>query len=483
MLLDYYNSEDCNLEPSDAPFRDEPDGADAVESVGTGTPWYEDVADWIVAAYLAFTFTPAAGIFYITTLRNIRLQFRARNFGAIGQIFLDDVLQVDVDTYSPTDELIDIFIRGAAPEGFAALDVETHEIRIVHTGTHNSEATAAPEGYALEVIRDYIGIDQGQRFYISATDSFEYLSGDDWLPLDPEADPRHINRVPPRDGTQPRCDAAENLVENLHTYVDENIAAMTLGASVAALTSLAFTRIPFLSPLLAIGIVEGVVAAILTAGASTLTTVFTEEVYDDLKQLFYCHMDENGRLTAESLAAVEADIFDTMSGTVYTIMRVLFATSGEAGFNEWAAMGTLEGDCDEYSCNWCYIWSGPEIASSGNWGIIESGQIYNAAASFASVLTLVEFGYEGSIGSGSGGNGVQLWLNDSAGGDPIMQQLPVPESPGVLQWIPEEPYVNTSGLYLGVNWGGGGAGVITYIKLAGIGEQPEGFNDGTTCTP
>lgn len=352
MLLGWYESEDCLLDPSDAPFRDEPDGDDAIESIGTGTPWYEDVADWFVAAYLAVTFTPAAGLFYITTLRNIRLQFRARNYGAIAEIFLDDVLQVEVDTYSPVDEIIDIFIRGTPPEEFAQFDVETHEIRIVHTGEHNAEATAATDGYAIEVVRDYIGLEAGTRFYNPETDGIEVLLDGVWTPIEPAADPRRITTLPPRETADPRCDAAENLTAGVKTWVDAEINALTLGSSAASLASVFFLTFPLLGIAgKIIGIVEGLVGALFTAGASAMTSAFTEAVYDDLKCHFYDAMDIDGRMTQESLQGVEDALFADPGGTVYNVLRVLFLTSGEGGLNDLAATGSLEGDCSD--CNDC----------------------------------------------------------------------------------------------------------------------------------
>lgn len=512
MLLTWYESEDCLLEPSDAPFRDEPDGDDVVVSVDTGEPWYETVSDWIVAAYLAFTFTPAAGLFYITTLRNIRLQFRARNYGAIAQIFLDDVLQVEVDTYSPVDEIIDIFIRGEAPPGFSAFDVETHQIRIVHSGEHNPEATASPDGFAVEVVRDYIGLEAGTRYYNPETDEIEVLVDGVWTPIDPAADPRRISTLPPRETADPRCDAAENLTAGIETWIEANINAFTLGASAASLTSIFFLSFPFLGIFgKIIGIVEGLIAALFTAGSSGVEAAFTEEAYDSMKCYFFDAMDADGRMTQATLQEVEDRLFDAPGGTVYNVMRYLFATIGEGGLNDMAATGTLEGACDDCAPVWGYRWDfaesdggfvyDAEIAyTAGHWNTAEyapdlTGHSCSTTANYFDLgrksadfdipaeSTITKLFMNASVRGGDACNHIEMFVGASRG-EGLGRDLRLyttGASGNPLEATGEITAGTGQHLGFGTN-DAGGDGVITLVALEGTGIMPD-FTGGEAYIP
>lgn len=132
-----------------APYWDDADGGDA-DGDDEEFPWYEELADWAVTAFLAVSFTPAAAIEFVTIARKIRLAFRTRNYGAIFNIFVDGDLVGTGDTYSASPGMLEVdldleALAGAAPD---------HTFRIEHTGTHNAAAVAlGDEGYGLEVIR------------------------------------------------------------------------------------------------------------------------------------------------------------------------------------------------------------------------------------------------------------------------------------------------------------------------------------------
>lgn len=138
-----------------APFWDDADGDDATgDEIDSGFPWYEDLADFVVTAFLATSFTPAAAIEFVTIARKFRLAFRTRNYGAIVNIFLNGVLQPSVDTYSAAPGMV--YADFLVPSG----DPAAVPLRIVHSGTANPLATPTSDGYAIEVIRKRLTADE-----------------------------------------------------------------------------------------------------------------------------------------------------------------------------------------------------------------------------------------------------------------------------------------------------------------------------------
>lgn len=153
-FLDYLvDVRDCAA--GQPPFWDDTDASDADDEAPiSGSTWYEDIADVIVTAFLATSFTPGAAIKFVTTARKFRLLFRSRNYGAIANIFLDGLFQTAVDTYAaaPGITAVDIVVPPGMP---AAVN-----LRIEHSGAHNPAATATAAGYGLEVIRKRLSEDE-----------------------------------------------------------------------------------------------------------------------------------------------------------------------------------------------------------------------------------------------------------------------------------------------------------------------------------
>lgn len=97
----------CTIPDDMSPYWDDPDAADA-----DGTPeessysYTEQIEDWTIAAFVAAAGTPGAAAAYLTIAPRFRLLFRTRDYGGIVKIFIDDVLQAQVDTYSATPGVI-----------------------------------------------------------------------------------------------------------------------------------------------------------------------------------------------------------------------------------------------------------------------------------------------------------------------------------------------------------------------------------------
>jgi hypothetical protein len=198
----------CALLP--APYWDDEDGDDADDTTPELTsPWYEDVADWIVTGFLATTFEPSAAIAFVSTIRKARLLFRARDYGGIVRILIDGIADpLLVDTYSPNPAVIGVDIEALSSLNF----------RLEHTGTANPAASPVPgKGYAVEVIRkrlseSEIGVISDIRIFDGV---LEKLVDGEWQPLDGW---RLLPEVRPSiDGERDGNPALTTLLSNLDT--------------------------------------------------------------------------------------------------------------------------------------------------------------------------------------------------------------------------------------------------------------------------
>ena len=145
-----------SCEPVPPPFWDEPDASDAEnEPDNIAYPFYERLQDWVIAGFVAIASTPAAALEYLAIAPRFRLLFRARDWGAIAEIFLDNVSQGTIDTYSPVPDVsfFDVVLPPEALETGAML-------RIEHTGEHNENATPQDGSYNIEIIRKRLFADE-----------------------------------------------------------------------------------------------------------------------------------------------------------------------------------------------------------------------------------------------------------------------------------------------------------------------------------
>ena len=92
-----------------SPFWDDADGGDTEGTPDESTySWNERVEDWAIAAFVATSGVPGAAAAYLTIAPKFRLFFKRRDWGGIAKIFIDDVQIAQVDTYSPTPDVVSI---------------------------------------------------------------------------------------------------------------------------------------------------------------------------------------------------------------------------------------------------------------------------------------------------------------------------------------------------------------------------------------
>lgn len=113
-ILERWYTEECGTAGKiEAPYWDEADGSDAGETFDPDAqPWYDDLAEVVITAFLSTLVTPAAAVTFVTVTRRLRIAFRKNNYSGIFKLFIDGDEVATVDAYSPTEALdyIDVIV-------------------------------------------------------------------------------------------------------------------------------------------------------------------------------------------------------------------------------------------------------------------------------------------------------------------------------------------------------------------------------------
>lgn len=118
MLIPFWNNQ------NEPPEWQNPDDLDGEPK----QPWYEDLADWIIAGFLAVTFTPEAAIVYQATVPKLRVAIRTGNLGALFKVLINGIEVWSGDSYSPITDLIDRVFDMSA-------ETAPYTVRIEHAGS------------------------------------------------------------------------------------------------------------------------------------------------------------------------------------------------------------------------------------------------------------------------------------------------------------------------------------------------------------
>src|SRR5512147_1979570 len=106
-------------------------------------PWYEDLADWIIAGFLAITFTPQAAIVYQSTVPRLRIAIRTGDLGALFRVLINGVEVWTGDSYGVNVDLIEQTFDMSA-------ETEPYTVRIEHNGIGEGHGLSRAK---LEVVR------------------------------------------------------------------------------------------------------------------------------------------------------------------------------------------------------------------------------------------------------------------------------------------------------------------------------------------
>lgn len=133
---------DFTKDATETPYSESAEDIDGLPEA----PWYENVYDWIIAGFLAITFSEGAAIIYQATIPKLRMAIRTGNLGALFRVIVNGVEAWSGDSYSASVSLLehdlDLTAYGNAP----------YTIRIEHNGSGPN----IPNGTAakLEYVRN-----------------------------------------------------------------------------------------------------------------------------------------------------------------------------------------------------------------------------------------------------------------------------------------------------------------------------------------
>lgn len=181
--------------------------------------------------------------------------------------------------------------------------------------------------------------------------------GETWTPIND--DPRFTGvTLPPREGENAKCDAAQSTVDMITTHFAELAADVGLGASVTALLAAIIAIAAIVVSLgTATPLVLPLAAALFYAGSSAITAALDSTVYDELFCLIFCASEADGSFTQTGWQTLLNAIDDSaiINGLAATLLRDYVALLGSVGLTNAASYNpTAEGDCSECECPHCY---------------------------------------------------------------------------------------------------------------------------------
>jgi len=217
--------------------------------------------------------------------------------------------------------------------------------------------------------------------------------GTTWVDT-PSSDPRYSEDLI-NPATDDRCNAAQGFSNFVRQFVDSTYEAFNVVGISSAAISIGLLWVPGINLFFKIAqiVADGVVAI----GATTLAATFTEDVYDDIKNIAYCHIDATGHFTEDAWNDIGADLQTFIGGSAFNItMALMYNLYGWVGFQNGALGLAEDATCTGEFCG-C---SGTSV----NFGTSNNGFVTDAWDIFAAIGTYTTdiFGtgwYAGSTGS------------------------------------------------------------------------------------
>lgn len=337
----------------ETPYWDTPADANASVVVGSEQTWYgvlfgedtwsEQIEDWIIAGFLVYAGAPAAAIQFLTIAPRFRLLFKQGDLLGIVRVFINDVLAWQGDT------------SVASVSGLIHVDIFADKI-----DPEASEYRLWVEQYGdaqIQVIRKELSPDEvyDPRYrYVMETNAIQFYNGTDWVAA-PEADPRSAasGALPPLPADDARCLAASNAARWINDVIDGFLNNAALFSDATGLLGIIAT---FFLDLGVFGVLIDVILALcvlmFTAGVDAVSAVFTPELYDQIKCIFYCNFSDDGSLTPDGFSRIQSQVTSDIGGLAADILNAMFAITGYVGLNN---AGTRDGgeavDCS--SCGSC----------------------------------------------------------------------------------------------------------------------------------
>lgn len=187
--------------------------------------------------------------------------------------------------------------------------------------------------------------------YNETSEEFEVWNGSEWIEdatIDPRVDPS--NQLPPRITADTKCDAAKSMVEKIHAGI--NTLSTGVGYSVVGSEIFIFLT----SLLVGVGLIASFVitaaVALVNIGITTILAALTEGVYDELENIIYCLLDENGQFTDSAFTELGVQLNADIGGDAGVVLNVITQLMGSVGLNNAGSQGVETGDCTGFDCEW-----------------------------------------------------------------------------------------------------------------------------------
>lgn len=207
--------------------------------------------------------------------------------------------------------------------------------------------------------------------YNPDTDTVETTpdGGTTWTPnpgADPRTNPAYL--LPPL-GADSSCQAADGMVLKMQGFVN----ALVIGTGVPGIGTSILGGMVFLIPgagwLWALAL--GIASAALLTGAGVIAAAFDGDVWEQIKCIILCNIDDDGQVSTAQLDAIYADVDSDIGDSVVTvIVGQIFQSWGAIGMSNAGTYGDPEADCSECdACAWSYRWDFAVNDGSGDgWG-------------------------------------------------------------------------------------------------------------------
>lgn len=322
--------------------------------------------------------------------------------------------------------------------------------------------------------------------------------GTTWVDA-PGQDPRSSDafRAPALTTSDPRCDAAANMLAKLHAAVEMAIAfdnSVRLASELFALFALA---VPALGVVVAVFTI--IADVLLALGAAAIDGAFTSDVYDRLLCVFFDHIDSSGQMSDAQLS----DIYDAVAAdfdvTVQAVFGAVSSAAGAVGWSNAGALGSETGDCS--TCDvWCraedfsiedYGWTTatefglsatytgsswdtvPTFSAPNSWDAAGIEKVFVTPALF----TEIDIQFNNTLGTISGAcpQAIQLYL----AGTLVVNQVTDPAVAGLngMTWVGAQMADKIVFVLYVSNAAGTGTGRMLSQVSKGTGDNPFGANN------
>lgn len=208
--------------------------------------------------------------------------------------------------------------------------------------------------------------------YNPSGDNVEVLIDGEWTPA-PGSDPRRNNTLPPRVTSDTKCDAARSIADALQGQISGIVAAIDNASTAMTIVGIILSIFSFGVFAIFVTIALGIADYMIGLGSAAIEAALPPSAFDDLACILYCHMDEDGRISAADIPNIQQEMVDQLGATAGTIINSMIDLAGFAGLNGLAAVGTSTGDCSACGCptTWCKFWD--FTTNEGGWDAIAIG--------------------------------------------------------------------------------------------------------------